>query len=371
MSVGVLYARPRLFVNRALTAPLSALPSALDAPETAGLFVGSRFNLGKALKIDGLDGGFSLYLPPHLFRWSIRPDDDLQWALLTDRTQVLSAEIGLAYRPVDWLSLGVGVRILFDVQTLTRGDVTSVGLERDPLTGKTIVRTHTQLGVDAQVFGRATPIFGALLSPTKNMRFGIVYRHQSFVDDWGNTRIDGVPSLGTIGYTHHFAHYFEPSQFTLAAGVDLGKYFDCSADFTYALWSEAQTTNRNSFTASGFTAPLWGNTLTPAFGARLKPFSWFSILAGYRYQRSPLDNASGPTNLLDNDKHTISSGMEIGPPVLRLSVGMGFTILDPRMETKDFRRFPSHEAFVQNPGYPFYSYGGHILSLAASVEGKF
>lgn len=375
MSVGILYAKPTLWTrapNGGLpSAPASALPRTDDAPETAGLFVGSRFGVGRMLGIEGLDAGFGLYIPPHLFRWSIRPDDDLQWALLTDRTQVLSADLGLAYRPIDWLSLGIGLRVLFDVQTLTRGDVTYVKLDTDPVTGKNVIRTGTRLGVDAQVFGRATPIFGALVSPTDRMRFGLVYRHQSFVDDWGNTRISGVPSFGDIGYTHRFAHYFEPSSVTLAASLDLGKRLDVSADVTYSLWSEAQSTNRNQWSSTGFKAPIWGNTVTPAFGARFRVSPALALMGGYRYQRSPLDNAGGPSNLLDTDKHVISAGLDLGVGATHLVVGTSYTLLDARKETKDFTRFQSDAAWMANPGYPEYTFGGHVLALSASMEVRF
>lgn len=375
MSVGVLYARPTLWARlpngSSLPSPVSVLPRTDDAPDTAGLFVGSRFALGPALKIEGLDAGFALYVPPHLFRWAIRPDDEPQWALLTDRTQVLSADLGIAYRPWNWLSLGIGLRVLFDVQTLTRGEVTYVAIEQDPITKKSIIQTHTRLGVDSQVFGRATPIFGLLVSPTDTMRFGFTYRHQSFVDDWGDTRISGIPSFGVIGYTHRFAHYFEPSSFTLAASMDFGKRFDASIDLTYSLWSEAQSTNRNQWTAGDFKAPLWGNTLTPAFGMRFHANRFLSLMGGYRYQRSPLDNAGGPTNLLDTDKHTISAGFELGFGPAKLILGTSTTLLPSRTETKDFRRFTSDAALLSNAGYPSYTYGGHVTAVSASMEAKF
>ena len=377
-SIALLYGHPQLHVKSANGGEL-AMPEVPGAaakfgtPDTAGLVIGSRFAVGQPFKIEGLDMGFALYLPPHLFRWAIRPDDDIQWALLTDRTQVLSAEIGLAYRLTKWLSLGASARILFDAQTLTRGEVTGVNLDKDPVTGKTIVRTGTRLGVDSQVFGRVTPIFGAMLTPTNRMRFGLVYRHQSYVDDWGNTRITGVPSFGDLGYTHHFAHYFEPSSVTVAANVDLGGGFDVSADFTYSLWSEAQSTNRNQF-GSG----RWGNTLTPAFGVQWKMNPALGLMAGYRFQRSPLDNFGGPTNLLDCDRHVVSAGVDVGlgkllgtsfDPRLVLS-GVSMLLME-RTETKDFRLFPSDAAWMSNAGYPSYSFGGHVLAISAGLEAQF
>src|SRR5262249_3538561 len=157
------------------------------------------------------------------------------------------------------------------------------------------------------------------------------------------------------GYTHRFAHYFEPSSFTLAASFDIGKCFDVSADITYSLWSEAQSTNRNQWSSPGFQAPIWGNTVTPAFGARLHVSHALAILAGYRFQRSPLDNAGGPTNLLDNDKHTIATGFDLGFGRAHVIVGATYTLLETRSETKIFDRFTSDAAWMSNAGYPSYA----------------
>jgi long-chain fatty acid transport protein len=377
-SVALLYAHPQLHVKGANGAELSmpevtGSQDAFGTPDTAGLVIGSRFAVGQPLHIEGLDMGFALYLPPHLFRWAIRPDDDIQWALLTDRTQVLSAEIGLAYRLTKWLSLGASARILFDAQTLTSGRVTSVAIEKDPATGKTVVRTHTQLGVDSQVFGRVTPIFGAMFTPTDRLRIGLVYRHQSQVDDWGNTRITGVPSFGDLGYTHRFAHYFEPSQVTVAGAVDLGAGFDVSVDLTYALWSEAQSTNRNQFGGA-----IWGNTLTPAVGLQWRMSPALGLMAGYRFQRSPLSNFGGPTNLLDCDRHVLSAGFDVGIGKLlgttfdpRLVASASSMLLVERTERKEFQFFPSDRAWMSNAGYPSYTYGGHVLAVSAGLEAQF
>lgn len=369
LTLGAVYAHPTLHVTgsrgQELTTP--------EVPDTAGVLLGTRFSVGQPFHVDGLDMGVSLFVPKGLFQWSIRPDDDVQWALLTDRTQVVSAHVGLALRVAPWLSLGLGLRISFGVQTLTRGQVTSVGLATDPQTGTTVVRTSTVLGTDAEVFGRVTPLVGVLLTPIDPLRIGLVYRHKSYVDDWGNTRISGVPDLGDMGYTHHYAHYFEPSEVTAAASVDVGGGVDLSFDLTYARWSEALSTGRN-FYGDG----RWGDTWTPAFGARWRAHPGFALLGGYRFQKSPLDNVSGPTNLLDNDRHVLSLGFEVDfgklfhtPSVdARLTFGLAAVSLVSRTETKDFQRFVSDDAMLRNPGYPSYSYGGQVLATSTAVEAK-
>ncbi len=338
-----------------------------STPDTAGITLGTRFSLGRLFHVDGLDMGVHVFLPSHLFQWSIRPDDDPQWALLTDRTQVLSAHGGIAYRVTPWLSVGVGLRLSFGVQTLTKGQVTSLSLQTDPVTGKSAVKTGTQLGTDAEVFARVTPSTGVLLTPTERSRIGLVYRHKSYVDDWGNTRISGVPDIGDIGYTHHYAHFFEPSEVTVGVGYDLTSVLDVSFDLTWNRWSEALSTNRNDLTGSA----IWGDTWTPAVGARLRPVTRLAIMAGYRFQRSPLDNFGGPSNLLDADRHVVGLGFELTlTPNARATLGLQSTSLVTRTETKDARLFASDAALQKNAGYPSYSYGGHVLGSAIGVEAR-
>lgn len=364
LSLAWIYAHPTL---RVTAADGSEIPTTGE-PDTNGAVVGARFSVGQPFGLEGLNMGLSVYVPDHLFRWAIYPDDDPQWALLMDRTQVVSAHAALGYRVTPWLSLGAGLRVLFDVQTLTRGRVTSVELDEE--TGK--VLTHTELGTDARVFGRVSPIFGVLVTPNDDLRFGLTYRHESYVDDWGDTRIREVPILSNMGYTHHFAHYFEPMQVSVAASADVTDELDVSLDLTWARWSRALSTNHNTFGSE-----VWGDTLTPAAGVRWHATDALSLLGGYRFQKSPLDNFGGPTNLLDNDRHVASLGLEaelskLVSPALDASVTLGLEeiILVERTETKDFRRFESDTAWRKNPGYPSYSYGGSVMALSLGMEAR-
>lgn len=366
---GFVYGHAQLHVTGASRANL-ATPHVDD---TAGVVLGARFSLGRLFHIDGLDAGFSAFVPGNVFQWSIRPDDDVQWALLTDRTQVISIHAGLAYRLTRWLSFGLGMRVLFGAQTLTRGEVTSVGLAKDPTTGKTVVLTGTQLGTDAEVFGQASPEAGLLLTPSDRSRIALVYRHKSYVDDWGNTRISGVPDIGDLGYSHHFSHYFEPSEVTMALGVDVTRALDVSFDLTWGHWSEGVSTNFNTFASTS-----WGDTWTPALGARYRVAPPLALMAGYRFQKSPVQNFGGPSNLVDSDRHVPSVGLELDlgklfhTPSLdaRVTLGLQYVALTGGTETKDFRLFSSDSALSSNPGYPSYSYGGHVMAASMGVTAR-
>jgi long-subunit fatty acid transport protein len=364
MSAGAVFAHPELHATGARGENLAAPVS-----DTGGLLLGTRFSVGRPFKLDGLDMGLALFIPGHLFDWHDRPDDDLRWELMDDRTQVLSVHAGLAYRINKFLSLGVSVRALFNAQTNTTGEVTSVAL--DPSTKQII--THTRLGVDSQVYGQAYPIVGVLITPIPRLRLGVVYRNQSYVNDWGTTRINGVPDLGTIGYSSHFTHYFEPLELTLAASFDVTRDLDVSADVTYARWSDALSNNLN-FWGPG----RWGDTIVPAFGVRYRAAPALSLLAGYRYQRSPLDNLGGPSNMLDCDRHVESFGFDLHLGKLlrapsfdaHFTAGLQYTVLVDRSEVKDARRFPTDALFYSNPGYPSYTYGGHMIATEATIEAR-
>jgi long-chain fatty acid transport protein len=367
LSLAAVYGRPTLYVTREDGSEI-VTPEPAD---TSGGLLGARFSVGQPFGLEGLNMGISAYVPKHLFQWAIRPDDDVQWALLTDRTQVISSHFALAYRIAPWLSLGAGLRFLFDVQTLTRGQVTDVYLETDPETNRSVVKTSTRLGTNAQVFGRVSPIFGVLVTPLEELRIGLSYRHKSYVDDWGDTRLSGIPDLGNLGYTHRFAHYFEPTQVTLGVSADVSREVDVSFDLTYSRWSEALTTNHNFFYRDDENGGIWGDTWMPAAGVRWKLDDAISLSLGYRFQKSPIDNFGGPTNLLDNDRHVIGTGVELAlGENAAVTFALNHVILAERSEHKDFRRFTSDAAWQKNPGYPGYSHGGHVTAGSIGVESR-
>ena len=374
LTAGGVYAHPVLHATNAfgqnlLTPAATEGGAPIGVPDTGGFLLGARFSLGRPLKIDGLDFGLSLFVPGHFFSWLDRPDEDLGWELLGDRTQDLSVHAGLSYRINRFISVGVSVRALFNTQTNVTGQVTSLAL--DPKTGQ--INVGTQLGVDSQVYGQVSPIVGVLITPIDRLRFGLVYRHPSYVDDWGTTVINGVPDLGSIGYFSHFAHYYEPLQVTLAASFDVTKRIDVSADVTYARWSDAVSNNFN-FWGKG----RWGDTVVPAFGARFQATDALAVLAGYRFQKSPLDNFGGPSNMLDCDRHVASVGIDLNLGKLvhqpsfdvRFTGGLQYTVLVDRTETKNPALFPTDALFYGNAGYPSYTYGGHMIGAEATLQAR-
>ena len=131
-SFALIYGHPSLFVAR----PNGQNIATPATDDTAGALLGARFSVGQPFHLDGLDMGLAVYLPGHVFEWTIRPDDTPQWALFTDRTQVLSANLALAYRVLRWLSVGAGVRVTFDTETNITGVLTHFNTANDQATAQ-------------------------------------------------------------------------------------------------------------------------------------------------------------------------------------------------------------------------------------------
>jgi hypothetical protein len=369
LELGYAYRHPMLYAQRIADAR-RVVPTTEPADENI-LTLGARFDIGKAFGVTGLSVGTSVYLPVgSIFRWSIHPDERPQWLFHTDYGEHIDIRLALAYRPFRWLSLGAGVHVLFDVETFTTARVASVDSTTDPSTGETTLDVSTQLGEEVHVYGRAAPAAGVMLEPIDELRLGIAYRGKIYVDDWGWTRIQGVPASGDLGYVHRFAHYFHPHTVVFAAAVRLHPALWLSVDAIYGHWSEGLTTNHEALGPGRF-----GNTVSLAGGVSVRVAPPVRLLGGYRYVPSPFDNFGGPTNLLDNDQHIGSLGGEIELGRLERE-GLRFQLawsgrvafLVEREEKKDPRRFASDRALLENEGIEPYRYGGMVPGASLSVE---
>jgi len=367
LSIGLTYVHPITFVEGLEDAPIDL---AVDVSPSAGIVVGSRFDLGRPFGLPGLNAALSLFSPvDEIFFYTVHPDDSVQWLMLTDRVRHFSLHVGLGYQVTPWLSLGASLRVLIDLETFTSGTVTSVTETVDE-TGETVISAETLLGEDVTVFGRVGPILGALVTPVAGLRFGFTWRGKIFVDDWGWTRASDAPGFGEIGFVHHFSHYFRPHELSLAGSFEPAPELKLAAELTWGLWSDAMTHNQARLGPGRF-----GDTLTPAAAAEWTVSRGVDLLFGYRFTPSPFDNFGGPTNLLDNDQHVGSAGMafrideltgESLPFTIRWSARLAWLV--PREEQKDFRRFESDERLLANPGYPGYRHGGVVPSGQLTVE---
>jgi long-subunit fatty acid transport protein len=375
LTIGYVYGQPLVHVTSdgGMQLPTCTMPTggACVPPtaETSSVIIGGRFDLGHALGLEGLAFGLSISTPvTSLFSYSVRPDDDIQWMTLTDGSRHLSLEAGLAYRPVDWLSIGVAARLGLAVSLYTTAAETSIDTTTMP--GTIIV--HTDIGAQGQVSARMSPIASIAIMPMDELRFGITYRAANYIDDWGWSRVQGVPNFADIGYVHHFAHWVRPHELAIGASGRPTPWLELSADLTWQHWSEAMTGNHDAATGR------FGDTFVPAGGARFTALHGLDVMIGYSFVRAPFQNFGGPSNLLINDTHHASIGAAARLDELTHDPSLTFTlrasfrlsILEEAHETKDPRHFYDQASFLANPGYPGYGYGGFVPSVQLAIEAR-
>ena len=374
LTIGYVYGQPLVHVMSDSGSAFGTCPPAMGGmctprvAETSSVIIGGRFDLGHSFGIEGLVAGLSITTPvTSLFSYTVRPDDDIQWMTLTDGSSHLSLEAGLAYRPFDWLSIGVAARLGLAVSLYTTAAETSIDTS---MPGTILV--HTDIGAQGQVSARVSPIASIAIMPIDELRFGITYRAANYIDDWGWSRVQGVPGFADIGYVHRFAHWVRPHELAIGASGRPISWLELSADLTWQHWSEAMTGNHDA--ASG----RFGDTFVPAAGARITAMHGFDLMLGYSYVRAPFQNFGGPSNLLINDTHQASFGAAArldeltNDPTLTFTLRASFrlSILDDRHETKDYRRFADDNAWMSNPGYPGYTYGGLVPSVQLAIEAR-
>ncbi|MBZ0120786.1 MAG: hypothetical protein K8H88_27580, partial [Sandaracinaceae bacterium] len=353
-----------LWSSRTSGAALDVAP----VPATYAFAIGGRFDVGNGFGLRGLVLAASVYLPYEgLVLSSLVPDDQPQWLMHTDRTQHIVLHAALAYRMAEWLSVGVGLRVIFDEEAFLTGFAADV--RRDPMTGRLLA--GARIGVDTSIYGHVAPTAGLLFSPLRDLRFGFSWRGELLSDDWGYARLQGLESIGDLGFVYRFAHIYRPHQLGLSAAWRPIPEIDVSADLTWALWSQAPSPTQADL------GSRFGDILVPMLGVRVTPVAWLSLMAGYRFDRAPYADLGGPTNLMTSDTHTATWGARIDLDALidadvPFTVGVAgrFAFLEDREEIKNGRRFPDDAAFMRNPGYPGYRYGGWVPSLSLQVDAR-
>jgi len=105
------------------------------------------------------------------------------------------------------------------------------------------------------------------------------------------------------------------------------------------------------------------NTFSPRISGQYELGNDWVVSAGYRYMPSPMEDLSGPTNLLDTDTHVVGTSVShqftVWDSPLKASVFGQLHVLKDRDITK------SNPEFIGAPGYHF---AGKVYSVGASLE---
>jgi long-subunit fatty acid transport protein len=339
---------------------------------------GVRLDMNKILNLDtdvlGVSIGLGLFVPfGEAFRWNVIGGERLQWPMYLDRNQRMSILPAFALHILGVVAVGVGFRTSIDIEANTEFVVT----QEEPEAGESAALTG-QLGNQSRIAGKISPTFSVLATPADWIRLGAVVRLPVVSDDWGYTDIDttrlpGI-GLGSLSYTHRFAHYASPLEVAFGVAVAPIPSLLISVDGAYEDWSGYLDSNHQNYEGSPFRSIVTGRV-----GAEVTVHPSTVVLAGYGYVPSPFDNRGGWTNFVDNDRHLLSLGGQIDlmkalcldrAPV-RLGVHTQLQVLREHQEVKDWRAFRNEAEANANPGWPGWRSSGWVFNMGVSLDAAF
>jgi len=318
--------------------------------------------------------GISLYLPVERALLADIPSSssDRSFLLYRDQTQVLSVLLGLSWKILDWLSVGVSGNFLADLRAPNEAfvdvDIRTVVpylLNR----GDLVKEVRPRIMRDAEM--KVSPIAGVLVHPVAWLRMGVAYRARFYAETVGTQDIllqfldfsmgPSSPAITTAVLADiHYVHYWNPHQVSAGAAVSPVPSLWVAVDLTWSDWSD-------------YLDPMWAapqpgfsDTFTPRLGVEYGLKNGIVLRAGYFFQPSPVPEQTRGSNYLDNDKHVVSAG--IGYTFSRLPwiplwkkplTADGF-FQYTQLVTRTYRKEPGF-------GDPL-SMGGYMLCAGASLR---
>jgi len=344
---------PALFVERG---DPSAQPATVMPDVHAGLSVGWVKPIGGVFD-DRLAVGLSVSLPVNrLLRLQGLDPAAPQFSMYQNLQDKLLIYAGVAYAPLDWLSIGVGTQILADLNG-------AVKLDLDLLGG-----LFQRRDLDVVLSPTASPIVGVHVRPPLGkdggqLQFGFTYRGENSLDfrlpvlvTAGDALALDIAVAQTVLWTPH--------QFALGMAFTLDDpALTFVADLTLALWSRAPDPSprlsvdiggalveafglENALDLSTRTSPIRlgaSDTLTVRVGAEWHAARWLTLRSGYFFRPTPLPRQTGATAYLDNEAHVVSLGVGFSfenpiqdrPSVVDIDVAVQGTFLPRRVALRE------------------------------------
>lgn len=318
--------------------------------------------------------GLGIQLPLHnLIRVQGIEPTTPNWYLYQSSPDRIEVFAGLAIRPVEWLSLGVGGQFLADFG----GDI-EFNID---LFNKSFQRRD----LEAELTTKGAPVAGLTIAPLPNLSFGFSYRGSIELDMDLPTNI-ALGDLGTLSFDIRSVTFYTPHEFT--AGVKFSPIDDLTLDLDveYARWSVAPSPgvsvdvqltgdlekglglDKSLALNSQDAKPGFSDIIIPRFGLEYRVGSRFSGRAGYSYHPTMVPLQNGLTNQLDGSTHQLSVGVGVkfddpleilADPIEVNAVGM-LGLVGTRQAEK-----------LEISGQPSYSYGGTTDVLAIDIRYNF
>ena len=314
--------------------------------------------------------------------------NQLSFSLLGGRLEHFEAQVGVAYRLFEWLSLGVGASVRPDANT--RNDI----YVNDPARQDEV---DLNVGLKTQSSWRLQG--GLLIMPNPNFRVGVSYRDEQYM------RIRGVNEVQVRGLQGGESYPFEqrlyiindytPRQFTYG-GAWIGDQALFTADLVYTVWS-------GFLDAHGIKQDFL-DTWSPRIGFEYRLANLHTLRVGASWSPSPIPEQTGRSNFVDNDRAQVSIGsehkIEIAGRELKIAWYTQFHYLVGQRHRKELvgeievcrsdsrsicdevpddtidpmtgQPYPEASGLqTGNPGFPGFSSGGMIIQTGLEVKWEF
>ena len=316
-----------------------------------------------------------------------------------------------SFAPLEWLSLGFTLKIDLALALDAKLFLTE-GTEWE----------YMYLDSGGEVKPSVRPIAAVAFRTPIGLRFGAVYRHQSYVDIdvdvdlrvWNGERpIEETGELQQqFQQSHRMVFGFVPREVELAAAYEHGpfaveaavawqqysEYLDRHGNnWSHPSWDDADDTTVDGWD-DDWKDPRFDDVWTVRGGAEWWVVDWAAIRAGAGYFPSPMPPQTGRYNYVDNDLVLYSLGAgfrwQIAGRWLTADVagqlwhmqsltvkktnfvkengGVLDEVPDDVVDYTTLETLPEADGYqINNPGYPGYSLGGVALNVAVMIGMEF
>lgn len=363
-----------------------------EIPNTYGLHLG----LVSALGTQNFRIGAAAFLPvDHLAAQDVRFPDEreqyfsnrLDFELVGQRTQHIVVMAGVAYQLTDWLALGTALSFL--PRSTTQGQVYLPDATKQD---QMIMVVHNEQD------GHLSQNAGLMLTPPGPFRFGLAWRGENWFDLAIENEIQIKGFQNDAAFPVHqrtdiIANY-SPHQVTLGGSWRSGSVL-ATAEAVRMVWSRFRN-GQGSLAGFRDTSSVHAGLAWQASPER-------TLLAGLRWEPSPVPAQTGRTNYVDNDRVVASIGATHDVRFFDKPVKLGWFAQYHQLLPRDTDKsqLPSHpnctaggtqlcdelpddakDAYGQpisraaglqtgNPGFPGFQSWGHLVAIGVDAHWQF
>ena len=229
----------------------------------------------------------------------------------------------VAYRALDWLSLGAGLQIQYvETQLKNAIDFGTIGQGVGGTPGSLADDGAANLRGDDVAFGYN---FGIMIDAWEGARIGLAYRSEIDHDIEGNVDFD-LSAVGQVvsGATGQFvstdanADFTSPDMASIGLHQELGDEWAIMAEVAWTDWSdfnELRIEFDNPAQDDNVTVEEWDDSLFFAIGTTYKPkaVEGLSLRLDFAYDQTPIPDDTRTPRIPGNDRYWISIGAGYKP----------------------------------------------------------